>query len=190
MSEGYRLAVAEDAEELLDLILGAYQTIRDLNIAFTAAQADIELVATNILEHTCYVVEKDGRLAATVSLKELPDVTPHPFLYWFAVDPRWKGRGIGRELLDYIEQRVIRQELRAPAVTLATSRKHPWLLPMYKRRGYQPWFERDLGTDDKLVFMTKQLLPELQLEEEGSLVNQEQAEPLQEITAVGAQDQS
>ncbi|WP_426445945.1 GNAT family N-acetyltransferase [Paenibacillus sp. S-38] len=160
MTEVYRLAAAEDAEELLALILGAYQTIRELNIAFTAAQADLDLVRGNIVNNSCYVLEIDGEIAATISLKSLEEVTPHPFLYWFAVDPKQKGRGVGRRLLDHVEDTVVRLGLQASAVTLATSRKHPWLLPMYERRGYRPFFERDLGDDDKLVFMTKVLLQE------------------------------
>ncbi|MCZ8521708.1 MULTISPECIES: GNAT family N-acetyltransferase [Paenibacillus] len=160
MSEVYRLADAGDAEELLALILGAYQTIRELNIAFTAAQADIDLVRGNIVDNSCYVLEIDGEIAATVSLKSLEEVTPHPFLYWLAVDPKRKGQGLGRKLLDHLEGTVIRQGLQASAVTLATSRKHPWLLAMYERRGYRPFFERDLGTDDKLVFLTKRLTEE------------------------------
>ncbi|AFC31143.1 YxeL [Paenibacillus mucilaginosus 3016] len=157
MTEVYRLAEPGDSAELLALILGAYQTIRDLNIAFTAAQADLDLVRSNIVNHSCYVLELDGEIAATISLKSLEEVTPHPFLYWFAVDPKHKGRGVGRRLLDHVEDTVVRQGLQASAVTLATSRKHPWLLPMYERRGYRPFYERDLGTDDKLVFMTKEL---------------------------------
>lgn len=44
MSELFRLATVEDAEELLNLTLRAYEPIRELGIKFPAATATIELV--------------------------------------------------------------------------------------------------------------------------------------------------
>lgn len=79
-------------------------------------------------------------------------------MYWFAVDPDCKNQGIGSRLLRYVEETVVRDTLHAPCATLATSRKHPWLLSMYERNGYTPFYERDLGHDDKLVFLQKRLI--------------------------------
>ncbi|WP_068775858.1 GNAT family N-acetyltransferase [Paenibacillus sp. FJAT-26967] len=157
MSETYRLATTEDAEELLELILSAYQSIRELGIEFIAARADLQQVRENITENNCYVLEIDGQISATISLKYLKDVTAYPFLYWFAVSPKLQARGIGNRLLHYVEQTVVRDTLLASAVTLATSRKHPWLLSYYERKGYYPFLEKELGQDDKLVFLTKPL---------------------------------
>ncbi|WP_248923994.1 GNAT family N-acetyltransferase [Paenibacillus hamazuiensis] len=159
MGEIIRQAAEADAERLFQVISEAYRSIRELGIEFRAVHADLDMVRSNVAEHTCYVLELDGVIAATLSLKSLPEVTPHPFVYWFAVDPAASGRGIGSRLLTYVERDVVRDTLLAPAVVLATSRKHPWLLPMYRRRGYEPFFERPLGQDDTLVFMKKTLLP-------------------------------
>lgn len=159
MSEVYRLARLEDSEEVLRIIRGAYESIGRLGIEFRAVHADIAMVQDNIRENSCYVVLHDDVIAATISLRELHEVTKYPFLYWFAVDPAVNGQGIGSRLLSYVEETIVRDALNASAVTLATSKKHPWLLPMYERRGYEPFFERDLGRDDKLVFLTKRLQP-------------------------------
>ncbi len=158
VSDTYRLATWKDAETLLDLITRAYESIRALDIAFTATEADLGMIQDNLTQHTCYVLEQNGSLVATISLKTLEEVTEYPFLYWFAVDPARANRGIGSKLLRYVEETVVRDTLQAPAVTLATSRKHPWLLAMYEKRGYVPFYERELGHDDTLVFLKKQLV--------------------------------
>lgn len=159
MSDIYRLARPEDAEEVLRVIRGAYRSISELGIEFRAVQADLAMIVDNMKHHSCYVLAQNGVITATISLRSFPEVTPYPFLYWFAVDPAANGQGIGSRLLSYMEETIIRDRLQSPAVTLATSRKHPWLLPMYERKGYTPFFERDSGKDDKLVFLTKRLLP-------------------------------
>ncbi len=41
MSEVYRLATQEDAERLLDVIYEAYVTIRELELQWPAAHADL-----------------------------------------------------------------------------------------------------------------------------------------------------
>ncbi|WP_282935935.1 GNAT family N-acetyltransferase [Paenibacillus sp. RC67] len=157
MSYTYRLAAEEDAEQVLYVIQGAYESIRQLGIEFRAVHADLDMIVTNIKDNSCYILIHDGSVAATLSLKPLPEVTPHPFLYWFAVDPERSGQGLGDHLLTYVEEHIVRDTLNADAVTLATSKKHPWLLPMYERRGYERFFERDLGKDDQLVYLTKKL---------------------------------
>ncbi len=69
MSRQYRLATEADADELLSLTLRAYEPIRKLGINFAAATADKELVLNNIQKNACYVLEEDGRILATISLR-------------------------------------------------------------------------------------------------------------------------
>ncbi|WP_028552899.1 GNAT family N-acetyltransferase [Paenibacillus sp. UNC451MF] len=157
MSYTYRLASEEDAEQVLHVIQGAYESIRELGIEFRAVHADLDMIATNIRENSCYILIQDSSVVATLSLKSLKEVTPYPFLYWFAVDPSYSSQGWGSLLLTYVEERIVRDTLGADGVTLATSKKHPWLLPMYERRGYERFYERDLGKDDQLVYLTKKL---------------------------------
>ncbi|WP_425341225.1 GNAT family N-acetyltransferase [Brevibacillus borstelensis] len=96
MSDLFRLATKKDAEALLELISRAYQTIRDLEIEFTAVHADLPMILENLSEHTCFVHEREGKLLAAISLRSLVEVTEYPFLYWFAVDPDYQNQGIGR----------------------------------------------------------------------------------------------
>lgn len=69
MKPQYRLAVERDAEQLLALTLRAYEPIRKLGIRFAAAHADLDLVLQNIRENACYVMEEDGRIIATITLR-------------------------------------------------------------------------------------------------------------------------
>lgn len=91
MKPQYRLAVERDAEQLLELTLRAYEPIRKLGIRFAAAHADLDLVLQNIRKNACYVMEEDGRIIATITLRMPWGKQPGPYgvphIWWFAVDP-------------------------------------------------------------------------------------------------------
>lgn len=165
MSEIYRLAVIEDGERLLTVIYEAYVTIRELELHWPAANANLALIQENIANSECYVLEIDGEIKATVTLskgEEIKALTDLPFLKWFAVDPAAQGKGVGNKLLTWVEEHIIREKLAAPAVTLATAEKHPWLLPMYERRGYERFVAFDPQNGDGTMHLLKKVVnPEL-----------------------------
>lgn len=161
MTEIYRLATADDAPRVQYITYEAYVTIRELKLQWPAAYADVEQIRNNILNNKCYVLEQDGQIQATVTLADaeklqfLGNVTDLPFVMWFAVDPYIQSKGLGRKLLNWVEQHVIRAELGAPAVTLATAEKHPWLLPMYERWGYERIHAFEAGEDGVMHLLRK-----------------------------------
>lgn len=159
----YRLAVKDDAPALLDLTLRAYRPIRELGINFAAAHADLDLVEYNIRNHMCFVMEKNGKLLATLTLRMPWGPQPGPFgvphIWWFAVDPDVSGRGIGSTMLTWCEEKMVRDTLKSPAVSLGTAKEHPWLGRMYERRGYVPIMTKDSGRGHTTVFYKKELLP-------------------------------
>ncbi|WP_145409286.1 GNAT family N-acetyltransferase [Paenibacillus xylanexedens] len=167
MTEHYRLATLEDAESLLAVTLDAYETIRALNIPFPAGHATLEVIQNNVTQHECYLLEEDGQIIATVTLDRAQDVrrqaiSSYPFIRWFAVSPNHKGKGYGSRLLDWVEKEVILNKLDEPAVYLATATRHPWLAPMYERKGYTPFHTQVVQTPDaseEIVFMIKVLDP-------------------------------
>ncbi len=166
MSEIYRLAVSEDAPVVQRIIHAAYVTIRELELQWPAAHADVEQIRDNIIANKCYVLERDSEIVATVTLanperlKLLAEQMDLPFVMWFAVDPEVQGSGWGRKLLNWVEQEVIDKELGAPAVTLATAEKHPWLLPMYERWGYERLLAFDKGTGDGVMHLLRKRVNE------------------------------
>lgn len=165
MSEIYRLAVKKDGERLLAVIYEAYVTIRELELHWPAANADLALIQDNIAKNECYVLEIDGEIKATVTLskgEEVKAITELPFLKWFAVDPASQGKGVGHKLLTWVEEHIIREKIGASAVTLATAEKHPWLLPMYERRGYERFIAFDSQNGDGTMHLLKKVVnPEL-----------------------------
>ncbi len=63
MSEDiFRLAEKKDAPEFLELLYSAFQPIRNLEIDWPSARADIDMVTENIENHSAVVLERDGRL--------------------------------------------------------------------------------------------------------------------------------
>jgi S-(2-succino)cysteine N-acetyltransferase len=158
VTQHIRLAVVEDAPTVLDLTLRAYEPIRELNIIFTAATADLQLVTNNIQRNATYVLEQDGCIIATVTVRypwaDPEHFSPYPFIWWFAVDPVYKQKGIGSTLLSWVEDKVLRDQVKAPAVYLATAERHPWLVSIYERRGYRIFYEKG-NKEDKIVFLRK-----------------------------------
>lgn len=165
MKPQYRLAVERDAEQLLALTLRAYEPIRKLGIRFAAAHADLDLVLQNIRENACYVMEEDGWIIATITLRMPWGKQPGPYgvphIWWFAVDPGTGKKGIGTKLLQWLEETILRDTLKVPFVSLGTADKHPWLIEMYERKGYVRSGEQDLGKGHITVYMKKQLRHDL-----------------------------
>ncbi|MFP3725080.1 GNAT family N-acetyltransferase [Priestia filamentosa] len=164
MEDVIRLAETEDVDQVHALTLQAYAPIRELNIKFSAATADRDLVVENITRNASYVLERDGEIAATVTVQypwtHPEHIVPYPFIWWFAVHPKFKRKGVGSKLLSYVEEKILGEQAKAPAVYLATAKRHPWLVEIYERRGYQA-FQEKVHEGDDIVFLRKVLNPSL-----------------------------
>ncbi|MFD1953060.1 GNAT family N-acetyltransferase [Paenibacillus thailandensis] len=161
MSEIFRQAGLEDAERLREVIHEAYALIRELKLHWPAANAGLAQIRDNIAQNECYVLEVNGTIVATITLSKTDQITKEtglPFVKWFAVHPSEQGKGYGDKLLTWMEQSVIRDKLGAPAVTLGTAEKHPWLLPMYKRRGYESIRTVDPGNGDGIMHLLRKVV--------------------------------
>ena len=161
----YRLATAQDAQEILLLTHRAYAPIRELGIHFAAATADLALVERNIRDNACYIREADGKIQATLSLRMPWGNQPGPYgvphIWWFAVDPLNEEKGIGTAFMEWIEQEILLKQLKAPAVSLGTADSHPWLADMYERKGYVRAGQADLGKGHVTIYFIKAILPHL-----------------------------
>jgi len=165
LHDKYRLATEADTDAFFELIEKAYEPIRALGLSFPAASADRDMVRKHIQEHAAYVLEQDGVLTATITVRfpwswQSTDLQIRvPYLCWFAVSPAAKNKGVGSKLLAWIEEEIISNTLKAPAVALATMDRHPWLIPMYERKGYERFYEIDQGQQGTAVFLVKKLKP-------------------------------
>lgn len=162
MTQIHRMATVDDAQALLELLLAAYAPHREAGINFVAATADLPMVIQHIESNMCYLLEQDQTLIATVSLRmpwgPNPGPCQYPHIGWLAVHPDHKQKGIGGQLLRWLEETIVRDTFKSPKVTLATADKHPWLAKMYERQGYQKIDERDLGRGHMTIYFQKTLI--------------------------------
>ena len=136
-----RIATESDAEALQQLMHEAFTPLRELGIDWPSVNADLALVKDNLTKNTTFVLEDDKEIISTITVRfpweSKRRISIYPFVWWFATKPSYDGKGIGSKLLKYVEETFLRDTLKVPAVTLGTSaRKHPWLLDIYKKRGY------------------------------------------------------
>ncbi|NJH81678.1 GNAT family N-acetyltransferase [Staphylococcus hyicus] len=160
-----RMSTLQDAKTLQDLMFRAFTPLREAGIDWPSVHADIDMIEKNIKYNAAYVLEKDGKIVSTLSIR-FPwepkyKVSQFPFIWWFATDPDYGGQGYGDQLMTYIEETILRDMLKAPAVVLGTSaRKMAWLKEVYTRRGYDSFFEMEESSGDRGAMMVKVLIPE------------------------------
>lgn len=164
-NEIIRMATLQDAEALQELMYRAFTPLREVGIEWPSVNADIEMIEKNIKYNTALVLEKEGRIISTLSIRypwEPKDaVSKYPFVWWFATDPDYAGQGYGNQMMTYVEETILRDTLKAPAVVLGTSaRKMAWLKDVYAKRGYETFFEKEDETGDIGAMMVKVLIPE------------------------------
>lgn len=164
-NETIRLATLQDAEALQQLMYRAFTPLREVGIEWPSVNADIEMIEKNIKYNSAFVLEKDGGIISTLSIRypwEPKDpVSKYPFVWWFATDPDFGGQGYGKKVMRYVEETILRDTLKAPAVVLGTSgRKMAWLKDMYENHGYDVFFEKEDDTGDVSAMMVKVLIPE------------------------------
>ncbi|WP_263009907.1 GNAT family N-acetyltransferase [Staphylococcus americanisciuri] len=165
MAEQFRLATLEDTATLHQLMYRSFTPLREVGIDWPSVNATPEMVEDNIRENACYVLEIDGQIVSTLSIRfpwesEVP-ISKYPFIWWLATDPDYNKKGYGSKMMRYVEEDILRDTLKAPAVVLGTSaRKMGWLADVYARRGYETFFEMEDETGDKGIMMVKVLIPE------------------------------
>ncbi|MCU5745287.1 GNAT family N-acetyltransferase [Staphylococcus sp. SQ8-PEA] len=160
-----RVAVEEDVEELYYIMHQAFTPLRELGINWPSVNADRSMIRDNLCNTTMFVLEDEEKILSTISVRypweARKSVATYPFVWWFATRPECEGKGYGSYLLKYVEETFLRDTLKVPAVTLGTSgRLHPWLLNIYKRRGYKVYKERETKEGDLGILMYKTLIPE------------------------------
>lgn len=128
-----RRATVTDAEPLTRVYHGAYRENRRLGFPAKAESIPEGDVADWIREHRVYVATIDNEVVGGVRLEETEPERVK--LSRLGVHERWKGRGIGSELLEYAEE--VARDCGYATVWLTTSEEHPYLPDLYRDRGYE-----------------------------------------------------
>ena len=161
MSEVFRPLAEKDIETFQRFLTAAYADDLQYGIRFQAAFATVEDIKKHLAGNPCYILERDGEIISSCSLRMPwgpnpgPDVFPH--LGWVSTHPRYKQQGFSSRMLDWVEQEILIKQFKAPVVTLGTAEEHPWLIRMYEKRGYVAYEKRRLHEDHVTVYMKKVL---------------------------------
>ncbi len=155
----FRLITKSDIPAYQALLHNAYQMTTNLGIHFAAATVNAEQITHHIQSNAVYLFEKESKLVSTLSIRFPWGNNPGPYglphLGWFATDPKYKGQGYGNQLWDWVEQQILINQLKLPAVTLGTAQNHPWLAQMYIKKGFSPIGQADLTEDHTTVYFEK-----------------------------------
>ncbi|WP_409076139.1 GNAT family N-acetyltransferase (plasmid) [Pantoea sp. C3] len=161
MPLAFRQVKEDEVDEYLSLMLAAYAAVKALGIHFDAATADRDKALRHLQSHGVYALYKDKVMVSSVTVRypwgPLPGPFGLPHIGWFGADPDYAGQGFGQQILQHLEQDILIGQLRAPAVSLGTATRHPWLKEMYLKRGFMPMHTTDLGKGHITLYMKKVL---------------------------------
>jgi len=136
----------DDAVELTALLNGAYRELQDSGLNFTAATQDVETTRQRVAGGVCWVVERDGRVAATMTMsvpppEDIRSLSRHArqagtgWLCQVAVGPELRGRAVARRLFDAACVHAAGQGITRIGLDTAAPATH--LVAMYGRWGFQ-----------------------------------------------------
>ncbi|WP_392565080.1 GNAT family N-acetyltransferase [Utexia brackfieldae] len=154
-----RAVKLSESQRLTDLIQSAYQAHQVADIHFAAVDIDMQSMQQHLLYNAAYVLEIDDRFASTISLRFPWGNNPGPFgvphIGWFATHPDFTQQGLGAKLLVWLENHILKETLKLPAVTLGTAENHPWLVSFYQKQGFNPIAKADLGLGHRTLYLEK-----------------------------------
>ncbi len=134
----WRLADPADAGELLTLQRACWvqEAVANDLPEVPALHEDLDQVLVDLREWTTFVLRSQGRLVGSARARlQRTDDGPEWFIGRVMVAPDLQGRGLGRWLLERIEEAAPREARWLHLVTGARSDRN---LRMYRRAGYRP----------------------------------------------------
>lgn len=138
----FRLTV-NDIDAYYQVLHEGYQSDRSYAISFAAMDATREDTMHWLTSVPTYGWLQKRVLISAISLRmpwgPFPGPKKVPHIGQFVTRPDYKHQGYAKRLLEEVEKKVLREELKAPAVTLGTAENHPWLEAMYKSFGFVPY---------------------------------------------------
>ncbi|MFD8144549.1 MULTISPECIES: GNAT family N-acetyltransferase [Streptomyces] len=156
---GVRLyAEGDSVAELTHLLHRAYSGHAAEGRVFFASYQSAEDTAYRLGRGECWVALQGSELVGTVTVAaphEVPEGYPAgdgSGSFWqLAVDPSYRGSGLGQRLLSLAEERIA--ALGSDAVVIDTSADAAELISWYRRRGYVPvgTWRWDVTNYDSLV---------------------------------------
>ena len=133
----------DSAAALTEMLHRAYARLAGMGLRFWATHQNAEVTLKRIEQGECFVAEADGVICGTIVFRDCtrtggcrwydrPDVAS---FVQFAVEPGLQAKGLGRRLLDHVEERAIALGVRELALDTAEPATH--LVEWYTRLGYR-----------------------------------------------------
>lgn len=112
---------------------------------FTSVEIEVALELIDIYldrpEQKDYIlycaVDQDDRVAGYVCYGPTPMTEGTWDLYWIAVDPKRQGSGVGKALLDFVENRIRAQNARLLMIETSSKPNYNTTRQFYFRQNYQ-----------------------------------------------------
>jgi len=134
--------------EITALLHRAYGPLAAQGLRFSAMTQDDAETLSRIEEGYCLVAEAEGKVVGTVTIYAWTQDNPCPYyrrpgLFYFgqfAVDPSFQGQGLGRRLVDAVEDYAKSQ--RGIELALDTAVDASQLIALYGKWGFEivdPW---------------------------------------------------
>lgn len=168
-----RLRPTDSVTALTSLLHRAYAKQVALGLHALASSQSVEVTRRRIGKGECFVAvtpdaEGRERVVGTIMFQEpswggAPESGPRWFqrpdvanFSQFAVEPEWQSRGVGRLLLETVEQRA--RDLGMAELALSTAQPDTELVAYYRRKGYRDIDTHDWGvTNYTSLIMSKSL---------------------------------
>ncbi len=135
----------DSISELTELLHRAYKALIDAGWHHVAGWQDEQMTRHHVSAGECFLAEDNGKIIGTIMLYgDFSDKGDVPELYKrkdvrvfgkFAVEPEYQKLGVGRMLMDFIENHA--REMGMKEMALDTSDETTSLINYYKKRGYK-----------------------------------------------------
>ncbi|MBD3258339.1 GNAT family N-acetyltransferase [candidate division GN15 bacterium] len=158
------LSTNDSIEALTVLLNRSYQTLGDMGLKYVATYQGGEITRERIRNGQCIVAVCDDRLVGTITYHDPMHVWGTPWMSrglaghigQLGVEPEWRGKGLGRALIDFAE--AVARQAGVKEVTLDTAEPAEHLIKWYRRLGYRfvEYADWDV-TNYRSVVMAKRL---------------------------------
>ncbi|KID17164.1 acetyltransferase, partial [Listeria monocytogenes] len=98
----FRVVTVVDAPEFLELLSSAFQSLKVSGIDWLSTNADLAMVTEYIVNSSAFVLERNGKLISTITVRfpceSSSPPSKYPCVWWLATAPELAGQGIGDQL--------------------------------------------------------------------------------------------
>ena len=129
-----RLATSDDSQAISDVLLSSFGANRESYTpeAFVVVTPSPEEIEGRFAEGPQWIAELDGRMVGTIGVTHEPEGI---YIRSLGVAPDAQGRGVGRKLLDVIDEYAASQN--AIRIFLYTTYFVPAAVKLYEKHGYK-----------------------------------------------------